>query len=90
MRCWTTCTNQAIFFVIFRAIQENKDGEGEPDPVHTIGTAVEASRCRPTYLSFHLVKENESKCDGSQKAGNIFAVQVKTARCSDSIYGFLF
>lgn len=77
-------------FVIFRAIQENKDGEGETDPVHTIGTAVEASRCRPTYLSFHLAKENESKCDGSQKAGNIFAVQVKTARCSDSIYGFLF
>lgn len=57
-------------------------------------------KSQPTHLrqadtsqhtsSFHLEKENESKGDGSQKAGNIFAVQLKPVKCSNSVDGFIF
>lgn len=40
--------------------------------------------------SFHLEKENESKGDDSKKASDIFAVQLKPVRCSNSVDGFIF
>lgn len=40
--------------------------------------------------SFHLEEENESKGDDSKKASDIFAVQLKPVRCSNSVDGFIF
>lgn len=52
-------------------------GKERQPTAQTVCTAVDASRCKQTYLFIPPAEENKSKGDGSQEAGNIFAVWLK-------------